>query len=82
MKITLIFPRDSNRFEFQMSDHVHTETFSCVFVLFQVMKLVVLDSLENSKQYKNAGNVSVCTGPQAMCTRCRFRSVFICFLTP
>ena len=34
---------------------VHTETFSCVFVSFQVNELVVLDSLENSKQYKNAG---------------------------
>ena len=34
---------------------VHTETFSCVFVLFQVMSWVVLDSLQNSKQYKSAG---------------------------
>ena len=31
---------------------VHTETFSCVFVLFQVF---VFDFLEYSKQFKKAG---------------------------
>ena len=33
----------------------HAETFSCVFVLFQVMSW--LFSFENSKQYKNAGRI-------------------------
>ena len=34
---------------------VHTETFPCVFVLFQVMSWLFSIPLENSKQYKNAG---------------------------
>ena len=34
---------------------VHTETFPCVFVLFQVNNELVV--VENSKQYKNERNV-------------------------
>ena len=48
----------TNTTHFSLSGPVHTETFSCVFVLFQVMSWLFSITLENSKQYKNAGKLS------------------------
>ena len=42
---------------------VHTETFSCVFVLFQVMSWLFLIPLRTINNTKTQENVSVCTGP-------------------
>ena len=43
---------------------VHTETFSCVFVLFQVMGWLFSIPLRTVNKTKTQENVSVCTGPQ------------------
>ena len=43
---------------------VHTETFSCVFVLFQVMSWLFSIPLRTVNNTKTHENVSVCTGPQ------------------
>ena len=48
---------------------LRSRTHGNVFLHFCIVpsnELVVLDSLENSKQYKNAGNVSVCTGTKCV----------------
>ena len=42
---------------------VHTETFSCVFVLFQVMSWLFSIPLRTVNNTKTQENVSVCTGP-------------------
>ena len=43
--------------------HVHTETFSGVFVLFQVMSWLFSIPLRTVNNTKTQENVSVCTGP-------------------
>ena len=47
-----------------MFEAVHTETFSCVFVLFQVMSWLFSIPLRTLNNTKTQGNVSVCTGPE------------------
>ena len=42
---------------------VHTETFSCVFVLFTVLKGIENNQLITWNNTKTQENVSVCTGP-------------------
>ena len=42
---------------------VHTETFSCVFVLFQVMSWLFSIPLRTVNNTKTQENISVCTGP-------------------
>ena len=49
---------------------VHTETFSCVFVLFQVMSWLFTIPLRTVENTKTQENVSACTGPL-------FHSVFL-----
>ena len=44
---------------------VQTETFSCVFVLFTVLKGIENNQLITWNNTKTQENVSVCTGPQA-----------------
>ena len=41
---------------------VHTETFSCVFVLFDVLKGIENNQLITSNNTKTQENISVCTG--------------------
>ena len=42
---------------------VHTETFSCVFVLFTVLKGIENNQLITWNNTKTQENISVCTGP-------------------
>ena len=44
--------------------HVHTETFSCVFVLFQVMSWLFSIRLRTVNNTKTQENISVCMGPK------------------
>ena len=46
--------------------HVHMETFSCVFELFQVMRWLFLIPLRTVNNTKTQENVSVCTGPKTL----------------
>ena len=43
---------------------LHTETFSCVFVLFQVMSWLFSIPLRTVNSTKTQENVSVCMGPK------------------
>ena len=43
---------------------VHTETFSCVFVLFTVLKGIENNQLITWNNTKTQENISVCTGPK------------------
>ena len=42
---------------------IHTETFSCVFLLFTVLKGIENNQLITLNNTKTQENVSVCTGP-------------------
>ena len=44
---------------------IHTETFSCVFVLFQVMSWLFSIPLRTVNNTKTQENVSVCTRPKS-----------------
>ena len=46
---------------------VHTETFSCVFVLFQAMSWLFSIPLRTVNNPKTQENVSVCTGRMFLC---------------
>ena len=45
---------------------VHTETFSCDFVLFTVLKGIENNQLITWNNTKTQENVSVCTGPKTV----------------
>ena len=45
---------------------VHTETFSCVFLMFQVMCWLLLIPLRTVNNTKTQENVSVCTWPKTL----------------
>ena len=53
--------RDHNM---QFYGPVHTETFSCIFVLFTVLKGIENTELITWNNTKTQENVSVCTGPK------------------
>ena len=52
-------------FHVDYSGHLHTEMFSCVFVLFQVMSWLFSIPLRTVNNTKTQENISVCTGTEA-----------------
>ena len=57
------FQRNKQRLSSTMLGPVHAETFSCVFVLFQVMSWLFSIPLKTVNNTKTQKNVFVCTGP-------------------